>query len=197
MPALLIRRQLTVAGISIRNRLSQRLTGLPTHSLGRRPFHSSTPGNMTEQGRGSQQPHNDLNRFHRLLRTSPRIVAVCGAGLSASSGLPTFRGAGGLWRNHKATQLASPRAFKRDPGLVWLFYAYRRHMSMKAEPNAGHRALAALAKKYADFLCVSQNVDGEFFNQRSIPDGVQSRQVYATRSFLRNAVLSLQQDSKS
>lgn len=116
---------------------------------------------MTGQETHRRQPaHSDLDRFHKLLRTNPRIVAVCGAGLSASSGLPTFRGAGGLWRNHQAMQLASPRAFKRDPGLVWLFYAYRRHMAMKAEPNEGHRTLAAVAEKYDDFLCVSQNVDG-------------------------------------
>ncbi|SPO02677.1 related to NAD-dependent histone deacetylase [Cephalotrichum gorgonifer] len=104
---------------------------------------------------------DDLDRFHQLLlgKNKPRIVAVCGAGLSASSGLPTFRGAGGLWRNHKSTDLATPESFERNPGLVWLFYAYRRHMSLKAEPNDGHRALAALADKYESFLCVSQNVD--------------------------------------
>ncbi|KAL2114250.1 hypothetical protein VUR80DRAFT_10037 [Thermomyces stellatus] len=106
-------------------------------------------------------PHNDLARFHALLTQNPRprIMAVCGAGLSASSGLPTFRGAGGLWRNHRSTDLANPRAFERDPGLVWLFYAYRRHMAMGAEPGAGHEALAGMSKKYDDFLCVSQNVD--------------------------------------
>jgi NAD-dependent SIR2 family protein deacetylase len=78
--------------------------------------------------------------------------------------LPTFRGAGGYWRNHEATALATPEAFAADPGLVWLFYAYRRHMALKAEPNAGHRALAALARegegKGVGFLCLSQNVDG-------------------------------------
>lgn len=106
-------------------------------------------------------PHNDLARFHALLARNPRIMAVCGAGLSASSGLPTFRGAGGLWRNHRSMDLASPEAFARDPGLVWLFYAYRRHMTMGAEPGAGHKALARIAEKHGDFLCVSQNVDSE------------------------------------
>lgn len=96
------------------------------------------------------------------LPTARRILALCGAGLSASSGLPTFRGAGGLWRSHDATSLATPEAFAADPGLVWLFYAYRRHMALRAQPNAGHLALAKLAAEQAgvDFLCLSQNVDG-------------------------------------
>lgn len=104
-------------------------------------------------------PHNDMNQFHAALRSSRRILALCGAGLSASSGLPTFRGAGGLWRNNDATALATPRAFKTDPGLVWLFYGYRRHMSLTAKPNDAHRALAALAETMDDFLCLTQNVD--------------------------------------
>ncbi|KAH8904354.1 putative SIR2 family histone deacetylase [Coniochaeta sp. PMI_546] len=109
--------------------------------------------------------YNSLPAFHSRLRSARRILALCGAGLSASSGLPTFRGAGGYWRNHEAASLATPEAFAADPGLVWLFYAYRRHMALKAEPNAGHRALAALAERGGgragvDFLCLSQNVDG-------------------------------------
>jgi NAD-dependent SIR2 family protein deacetylase len=104
----------------------------------------------------------DIAVFHSLLQRSPRILAICGAGLSASSGLPTFRGAGGLWRNHESTSLATPQAFRRDPGLVWLFYAWRRHMCLQVEPNAGHRALAALADvRGQDFLCLTQNVDSE------------------------------------
>lgn len=107
-------------------------------------------------------PHNDLDAFHTVLRSSRRIVALCGAGLSASSGLPTFRGAGGYWRHHDATRLATMQAFRTDPGLVWLFYGYRRHMALKADPNPAHRALAALAKDNPDFLCLTQNVDSEF-----------------------------------
>lgn len=106
-------------------------------------------------------PHNDVAAFHEALASSKRILALCGAGLSASSGLPTFRGAGGLWRNHDATDLATMKAFRRDPGLVWLFYAYRRHMAVSAKPNKAHYALAALAEKNPDFLCLTQNVDGE------------------------------------
>ncbi|KAJ4158696.1 uncharacterized protein LMH87_009212 [Akanthomyces muscarius] len=104
-------------------------------------------------------PHNDVDAFQRVLQSSRRILILCGAGLSVASGLPTFRGADGYWRHHDATRLATMQAFKTDPGLVWLFYGYRRHMSLKAQPNAGHRALAALAKTNPNVLCLSQNVD--------------------------------------
>ncbi|KAK3343071.1 DHS-like NAD/FAD-binding domain-containing protein [Neurospora tetraspora] len=102
---------------------------------------------------------NNLAAFHQKLAKADRILAICGAGLSAASGLPTFRGAGGLWRNYEATDLATPEAFAEDPGLVWLFYAYRRHMALQTKPSAGHHALAALAKKRPNFLCLTQNVD--------------------------------------
>lgn len=107
-------------------------------------------------------PAADLESFSRHLQSSTRILALLGAGLSASSGLPTFRGAGGLWRNHEATTLATPGAFARDPGLVWQFYSYRRHMALQAEPNKAHYALAELAKKKPEFITLSQNVDGMF-----------------------------------
>ena len=112
--------------------------------------------------RVSHSISSDMDAFHQVLRSSKRILALCGAGLSAASGLPTFRGKGGLWRNHKATSLATPQAFAQDPGLVWLFYAYRRHMALRAAPNGGHQALAALGRRRdaVDFLCLTQNVDG-------------------------------------
>ncbi|KAI0097162.1 DHS-like NAD/FAD-binding domain-containing protein [Daldinia grandis] len=105
-------------------------------------------------------PRTSIKEFKELLGSSNRVLALCGAGLSAASGLPTFRGAGGLWRNHEPTSLATPTAFKKDPGLVWLFYAWRRHMALKANPNRGHYALAELAKEKENFLCLTQNVDG-------------------------------------
>ena len=107
------------------------------------------------------EPRNSIAEFQQLLRLSNRILALCGAGLSAASGLPTFRGAGGLWRNHEPTDLATPEAFAANPSLVWLFYAWRRHMALKAKPNRGHFALAELAKRKENFLCLTQNVDGE------------------------------------
>lgn len=98
-----------------------------------------------------------------MLKSSTQILALCGAGLSAASGLETFRGAAGMWRNYKATVLANSDAFENDPGLVWLFYAYRRHRALTAKPNRGHYALAELAKRMDEerFMCLTQNVDGK------------------------------------
>lgn len=118
-------------------------------------------GITSPQAIPTMAPRTSIEDFQDLIKSSNRIVALCGAGLSAASGLPTFRGAGGLWRNHEPTSLATPEAFEEDPALVWLFYAWRRHMCLKAQPNEGHRALAELAKKKEDFICLTQNVDGE------------------------------------
>ncbi|KAL8948032.1 MAG: hypothetical protein Q9222_005748 [Ikaeria aurantiellina] len=105
-------------------------------------------------------PKHDRESFTEHLQKSTRILALCGAGLSAASGLPTFRGAGGMWRNHDATSLATPEAFEDDPGLVWQFYSYRRHMALNAKPNPAHYALAELARKRPEFVTITQNVDG-------------------------------------
>ena len=102
----------------------------------------------------------DLESFSLHLQSSRRILALLGAGLSASSGLPTFRGVGGLWRSHDAVSLATPEAFEADPGLVWQFYSYRRHMALHAQPNAAHFALAELARRKEGFRTLTQNVDG-------------------------------------
>jgi len=102
----------------------------------------------------------DLASFHEHLKKSARVLALLGAGLSASSGLPTFRGAGGLWRTHDATSIATPEAFNADPSLVWQFYSYRRHAALQAQPNPAHYALAKLARKMPGFQALSQNVDG-------------------------------------
>ncbi|KAH8704932.1 putative SIR2 family histone deacetylase [Talaromyces proteolyticus] len=105
-------------------------------------------------------PPADLQSFADHLSKSTRILALLGAGLSAASGLPTFRGAGGMWRAFDATSLATPEAFEEDSGLVWQFYSYRRHMAVNAKPNRAHYALAELAKKNENFITLSQNVDG-------------------------------------
>ena len=109
----------------------------------------------------SYGPSSDLAEFEEVLKSSKRVFALCGAGLSAASGLDTFRGAGGMWRNYQATSLATPEAFKADPGLVWLFYSMRRHKALQAKPNAGHVALAKLAEAMPDFITLTQNVDGK------------------------------------
>ena len=115
-------------------------------------------------------PKADLESFGNHLKRSDRILALLGAGLSASSGLPTFRGAGGLWRRHDATSLATPEAFAQDAALVWQFYSYRRHMALQAQPNPAHYALAELARRNPHFITLSQNVDGiASLNPSAIP----------------------------
>ena len=90
-----------------------------------------------------------------------RVLVLTGAGISAESGLATFRGGGGLWDGHPVEQVASPEGFAADPALVWRFYSLRRRDAAAAEPNAAHRALAVLEERLADrFLLVTQNVDG-------------------------------------
>lgn len=90
-----------------------------------------------------------------------RVLVLTGAGASADSGIPTFRDAAGLWESHRVEDVASPEGFARDPRLVWRFYSQRRAGVMKAEPNAGHRAIAQLERQLGDrFLLVTQNVDG-------------------------------------
>jgi NAD-dependent deacetylase len=87
------------------------------------------------------------------------LAVLTGAGISAESGLPTFRGPGGLWRSFRPEQLATPEAFHRDPQLVWEWYDWRRSVHATCEPNAGHRALAQLEQRAPSFLLITQNVD--------------------------------------
>jgi NAD-dependent deacetylase len=98
-------------------------------------------------------------RAARLLAESQRLVVLTGAGVSAESGIPTFRGAGGLWRGLDPMRLATPQAFDANPKLVWEFYNWRRGIVSQAEPNAAHRAIAAMADLVPSFLLVTQNVD--------------------------------------
>src|SRR6185437_14117241 len=89
-----------------------------------------------------------------------RIFVLTGAGVSAESGLATFRGAGGLWNGHRVEEVATPEAWEANPELVWRFYSMRRRDAMAAEPNAGHRALAALERRLGERLYrFTQNVD--------------------------------------
>jgi len=102
---------------------------------------------------------SDLNEVRRRLDAATRITVVTGAGVSAASGVPTFRGAGGLWRNRQATQLATPEAFRQDPALVWEWYEWRRSVIAKCEPNAAHHVIAKWSQA-PGFTLVTQNVDG-------------------------------------
>jgi NAD-dependent deacetylase len=90
-----------------------------------------------------------------------RVAVLTGAGISAESGVPTFRDAQtGLWARFDSLKLATPDSFRRDPKLVWDWYAWRRKLVAMAEPNAGHRALVALENRISDFVLITQNVDG-------------------------------------
>ena len=101
-----------------------------------------------------------LGLARSLLRCAERIVALTGAGVSAESGVPTFRGAGGLWKTYRAEDLATPEAFGRDARLVWEWYGWRRSVVLSCAPNAAHRALAGASATRPDFRVVTQNVDG-------------------------------------
>lgn len=97
----------------------------------------------------------------RTLATARFVVALTGAGVSAESGIATFRDAQtGLWERFDPRELATPSAFARNPKLVWDWYAWRRERVATAEPNDGHRALAALERRAPEFLLITQNVDG-------------------------------------
>jgi len=118
-------------------------------------------------------PHDLIN----LLRVTTRVAALTGAGVSAESGLPTFRDASSLkasesalWSRYRAEDLATPEAFERDPELVWEFYAMRRLKAGEVDPNPGHFALAELGRRIRNFTLITQNVDG--LHQKSGSPGV-------------------------
>lgn len=105
-----------------------------------------------------------LKSFHRYLKQARKVLCVVGAGLSQSSGIPTYQLQRGSWKGYTSLDLATPEAFDSNPGLVWLFYSNRRFIAMRAKPNRGHYALAELSKKMRErrrnVLVVTQNVDG-------------------------------------
>jgi NAD-dependent deacetylase len=110
-----------------------------------------------------------IERARALLARADRCVVLTGAGISAESGVPTFRGDGGLWKSYRAEDLATPRAFARDPRLVWEWYGWRREIVERCAPNAAHVALAAFASSRAGVLIATQNVD-ELHRAGGAPD---------------------------
>ncbi len=95
------------------------------------------------------------------LTPQSRVLVLTGAGVSAESGVPTFRGSNGLWEGNRVEEVASPEGFARDPKLVWRFYSLRRQGAQKVQPNPGHVAIAELERRLGDrFLLATQNVDG-------------------------------------
>ena len=102
----------------------------------------------------------DINALRKIIANSEKVSVLTGAGISAESGVPTFRGEGGIWRNYQVTDVATPQAFARDPELVWEFYNWRRNLISDITFNPGHEALVALEKQVRDFTLITQNVDG-------------------------------------
>jgi NAD-dependent deacetylase len=95
-----------------------------------------------------------------LLKSAANVAVLTGAGVSAESGIPTFRSNGGYWQQYRFEDLATPEAFARDPKFVWTWYEERRRAIAQAQPNAGHFALAELERQKPAFTLITQNVDG-------------------------------------
>ncbi|XP_041376312.1 NAD-dependent protein deacylase sirtuin-5, mitochondrial-like isoform X2 [Gigantopelta aegis] len=109
------------------------------------------------------RPSSDMAAFRQHVEKAKHIVVLTGAGVSAESGVPTFRGAGGFWRTYKAQDLATPGAFEANPSLVWEFYHYRREVMLTKEPNKAHLAIAECEKRLAAqnrrVMVITQNID--------------------------------------
>lgn len=109
-------------------------------------------------------PHtlsSELRRARQRIGRAHRVAVLTGAGISAASGIPTFRGPGGLWEGFRPEELATPEAYARDPHRVWEWYAWRYRMACRADPNRAHQLLVELERTKQDgFLLVTQNVDG-------------------------------------
>ncbi|MGA2116699.1 MAG: NAD-dependent deacylase [Bryobacteraceae bacterium] len=101
-----------------------------------------------------------MQQAREWIEAAGSVAVLTGAGISAESGVPTFRGDNGLWRQYKPEDLATPEAFAHDPKLVWEWYNWRREAIAKARPNAGHRALVKLETRKRNFTLITQNVDG-------------------------------------
>jgi NAD-dependent deacetylase len=103
---------------------------------------------------------HELDALAARLSADVRITVLTGAGVSAASGVPTFRGPEGLWRQFRPEQLATPEAFARDPRLAWEWYDWRRRQLVTCRPNRGHEVLAAWSRRFRNFTLITQNVDG-------------------------------------
>ena len=101
-----------------------------------------------------------IDEVARRLAKAQRVVCMTGAGVSAESGVPTFRGPGGLWEGHRPEELATPEAFARDREMVWRFYKWRRSKLLQCAPNPAHHAIAEIERRVPTFGLVTQNVDG-------------------------------------
>jgi len=102
----------------------------------------------------------EIKSVAELMDRDTPIAVLTGAGISAESGVPTFRGEGGLWRQFRAEDLATPEAFQRDSKLVWEWYDWRRGLMAKVKPNPGHQTLARWEARFPEFALITQNIDG-------------------------------------
>jgi NAD-dependent deacetylase len=109
---------------------------------------------------GPESLADGIERASAMLAGARAVAVLTGAGISAESGVPTFRGSGGLWRQFRPEDLATPAAFQRDPALVWEWYRWRRVRIAEALPNAGHDWLVELERRTPSFTLITQNVDG-------------------------------------
>jgi len=105
-------------------------------------------------------PSSSLLDVKAKLASATAVTVLTGAGISADSGVPTFRGVDGLWRNFRAEDLATPEAFDRDPRLVWEWYNWRRELIATKKPNPAHETVAAMEQRFPRFWLITQNVDG-------------------------------------
>jgi len=94
------------------------------------------------------------------MTSAKKVIVLTGAGVSAESGVPTFRGEGGMWRTYRAEELATPYAFQNNPKLVWEWYSWRRELIAPLEPNPAHIAIAQMEDYYPEFSLITQNIDG-------------------------------------
>lgn len=101
-----------------------------------------------------------IKALREALKKADRVAVLTGAGISAESGVPTFRGDEGIWQNYNATDLATPQAFERDPELVWKFYNWRRELISRVTYNPAHKALVDMERLVPNFTLITQNVDG-------------------------------------
>jgi len=101
-----------------------------------------------------------IEKLAQKIRPETRLTVLTGAGVSAASGVPTFRGPDGFWKKYRPESLATPEAFQRDPKLVWEWYDWRRQVLATTKPNRAHEVLAAWSRRYPNLTLITQNVDG-------------------------------------
>ena len=106
------------------------------------------------------QDANAIDRIVEKLSSARSVTVLTGAGVSAASGVPTFRGKEGLWKSYRAESLATPEAFAENPHLLWEWYQWRRQLIAGCEPNQAHKVLARWSRRFDDFTLITQNVDG-------------------------------------